>query len=289
MAGKSSAPSLHHLVEAVHAGGGLLGDALDLVRDLGPAVGALGEDSLEDLEDDLLLVAGGRGGVGRDAGLLGSTPRWTSRVASPPSSRIMLAKLCRRASCRICWVHHQYSSSVSPFQAKTGTPAGCRRCLGADRDRGGRVVLGGEDVAAGPADLGAELDQGLDQHRGLDGHVQRAGDAGAGQRLGVAVALPHGHQAGHLVLGEGDLGAAEVGQGEVGDLEVHEASSRSAVRPGSPFRLDTRASAARRILATGLRGRRRHVLAALSDRPARGARDARRGRGRRGRCRARGR
>ena len=25
---------------------------------------------------------------------------------------------------RICWVHHQYSSSVSPFQAKTGTPAG---------------------------------------------------------------------------------------------------------------------------------------------------------------------
>src|SRR3712207_6906384 len=23
------------------------------------------------------------------------------------------------------WVHHQYSGSVSPFQANTGTPAGC--------------------------------------------------------------------------------------------------------------------------------------------------------------------
>ena len=39
--------------------------------------------------------------------------------------------------------------------------------------------------------------------------------------LAAAVALTHRHQAGHLVLGEGDLGAAEVGQGEVGDLEVH--------------------------------------------------------------------
>jgi hypothetical protein len=26
--------------------------------------------------------------------------------------------------CRICWVHHQYSSRLSPFHAKTGTPRG---------------------------------------------------------------------------------------------------------------------------------------------------------------------
>ena len=143
-------------------------------------------------------------------------------VASPPSSRIMLANVSPSASSRICWVHHQYSSSVSPFQAKTGTPCGVLGgAVRADRDRGGGVVLGGEDVAGGPADLGAERDQGLDEHRGLDGHVQRAGDPGAGERLGVAVALAHRHQAGHLVLGEGDLGAAEVGQAEVGDLEVH--------------------------------------------------------------------
>ena len=129
---------------------------------------------------------------------------------------------------RICWVHHQYSSSVSPFQAKTGTPAGastvpCR----ADGDGGRGVVLGGEDVAGGPAHLGAERDQRLDEHGGLDRHVQRAGDPGARERLGVAVALAHRHQAGHLVLGEGDLGAAEVGQAEVGDLEVHRVSPRN--------------------------------------------------------------
>ena len=85
-------------------------------------------------------------------------------------------------------------------------------------DGGGGVVLGGEDVARGPAHLGAQVDERLDQHRRLDGHVQRAGDAGAGQRLGVAVLLAEGHEAGHLDLGQVDLAAAEVGQADVGDL-----------------------------------------------------------------------
>ena len=55
-----------------------------------------------------------------------STPLWTSSVASPPSSRIMFGprSSSRPRQASICSVHHQYSSSVSPFQAKTGTPAG---------------------------------------------------------------------------------------------------------------------------------------------------------------------
>ena len=52
------------------------------------------------------------------------------------------------------------------------------------------------------------------------GHVQRAGDARAGQRLGVGVLAAQRHQAGHLVLGELDLLAAEIGQRKVGDLVV---------------------------------------------------------------------
>src|SRR5205823_11011826 len=85
---------------------------------------------------------------------------------------------------------------------------------------GGGVVLGGEDVAAGPADVGAERLQGLDEDGGLDGHVQAAGDAGARQRLGGRVLAADGHQAGHLVLGDGDFLTAPVGQGEVGDDEI---------------------------------------------------------------------
>ncbi len=54
-----------------------------------------------------------------------STPLWTRRVASPPSSRIMLGPpVGVFGQVRACSVHHQYSSRVSPFQAKTGTPCG---------------------------------------------------------------------------------------------------------------------------------------------------------------------
>ncbi len=54
-----------------------------------------------------------------------STPLCSSIVASPPSSRIMFGPVEPPPSAGqviICSVHHQYSSSVSPFQANTGTP-----------------------------------------------------------------------------------------------------------------------------------------------------------------------
>ena len=94
------------------------------------------------------------------------------------------------------------------------------RALRADRDRGRGVILGGEDVAAGPAHFGAELDQRLDQHRGLDGHVQRAADARTGERLRRSELLAQGAQAGHLVFGEMDLFATERGEREIGDAVV---------------------------------------------------------------------
>ncbi len=52
-----------------------------------------------------------------------STPLWTSSVASPPSSTMRVGP---EPSGHISAspVHHQYSSSVSPFHAKTGVPLG---------------------------------------------------------------------------------------------------------------------------------------------------------------------
>ena len=115
-------------------------------------------------------------GSGTAPAFSNSVPLCTSMVASPPSSRIMFGP-SSPGQFSACSVHHQYSSSVSPFQAKTGTPAGASGVPSrADDDRGGSVVLGGEDVAGDPAHLGAERGQRLDQHRGLDGHVQRAHD-----------------------------------------------------------------------------------------------------------------
>jgi hypothetical protein len=82
------------------------------------------------------------------------------------------------------------------------------------------VILGREDVARRPAHLGAEGGQRLRQHRGLDRHVETAGDALALEGLRGGVLLAHGHEAGHLLLGEQDLLAAPVGQLQVGHLEL---------------------------------------------------------------------
>ena len=52
-----------------------------------------------------------------------SVPMWISRVASPPSSTMESGPV-PSGQVSICSVHHQYSSSVSPFQANTETPCG---------------------------------------------------------------------------------------------------------------------------------------------------------------------
>src|ERR1700742_4617194 len=62
-------------------------------------------------------------GLGTPPACSYSAPLWTNKVASPPSSRIMLGPSSPgQVSARS--VQCQYSSRVSPFQAKTGTPLG---------------------------------------------------------------------------------------------------------------------------------------------------------------------
>ena len=85
--------------------------------------GSLASESLQQLQDDPELLGLGAGGIrARRRRASNSVPLWTSSVASPPSSRIMFGPPSGQVSA--CSVHHQYSSSVSPFQAKTGMPCG---------------------------------------------------------------------------------------------------------------------------------------------------------------------
>ena len=84
------------------------------------------------------------------------------------------------------------------------------------------MVLRRIDVARDPADVGAERGQRLDQHRGLDRHVQRAGDAGALERLLGAIFLARRHQARHLGFGDRDFLAAEFGEADVLDDVIGE-------------------------------------------------------------------
>jgi len=77
------------------------------------------------------------------------------------------------------------------------------------------VVLGREDVAGSPGDLGTEGSQGLDQDCSLDGHVERAGNAGTLEDLLGTVLLTEGNETGHLVFGELDLLATEGSEADV--------------------------------------------------------------------------
>ena len=124
--------------------------------------------------------------------------------------------------------HHFRSLALTVIQGLGRAPPVVFQRLalpGEDRNAGCRngrccVVLGGEDVAASPANVRAERNQGLDQNRGLDGHVQRAGDAYARQGLLCRVLVADGHQAGHLVLSDRNLFTSPVSQGEVGHLVI---------------------------------------------------------------------
>ena len=102
--------------------------------------------------------------------------------------------------------------AISPFQANTGTPAAAIAAAAWSCVE--------KMLQLAQRTRGAQVDQRLDQHRGLDGHVQRAGDAHALQRLAGRVLLADGHQAGHFVLGDGDFLAAPLGQAHVGDFVV---------------------------------------------------------------------
>lgn len=85
---------------------------------------------------------------------------------------------------------------------------------------GGGVVLGAEDVAAGPGNLSTERGEGLDEDGSLDGHVKAASNAGTSERLVSSVLGTGSHETRHLILGELDLLATKGSEGQVGDLEL---------------------------------------------------------------------
>ena len=191
----------------MHAGCRLLRDALDVLCKLGEPTGLLLQRALDEREEHLLLLGAGlveEGGVA----LLGAQAevheqRGVAAVVEDQVGRAAVAPL-EDAAREVPVLLQRLALEGEDGDAGGG-------------DGGGGMVLGRVDVAGGPADVGAERLQRLDQHRGLDGHVQRAGDAGALQRLCRAELLARRHQARHLGLGDGDLLAAPLGEAIVLD------------------------------------------------------------------------
>ena len=206
--GPQQRAGLLHVVETMHARGCLLGDAFDVLGELGEvALGLLLQDALEQREEDFLFL-GARLVEERGVAVLGAH----AEVDEHRGVAAVIEDHVRRAAAVPV---EQLGGVVPVVLQRLALDREHRHARGGDR-RGG-VVLRRVDVAGHPAHVGAERDQRLDQHRGLDRHVQRAGDARALERLLRAVLLTGGHQARHLGLGERDFLAPEFGEPDVLD------------------------------------------------------------------------
>ena len=111
-----------------------------------------------------------------------------------------------------CSVHHQYSSSVSPFQAKTGIPAAA---IAAAAWSWVEKMLQEAQRTSAPSATRVSISTAVCTVMCSE-PVIRAPASGCAAANSSRVR----HQAGHLVLGEGDLLAAELGEAEVGNLVV---------------------------------------------------------------------
>ena len=200
----------------MHAGGGLLGDAADVLGDLRVPAGLGLQPRLDGGEQDLFLLVGRlveKGGIA----ILGANPEMDEEggVAAVVEDHV------RRAA-------------VGPLEDVVGVLPIVLEALAFEGehgdagggDRGCCVVLRRVDVAGGPADIGAERGKRLDQHRGLDGHVQGACDARALERLLRGIFLAHRHEPRHLGLGDVDFLAAPGGEANVLDVVVHAVTLR---------------------------------------------------------------
>ena len=145
-------------------------------------------------------------------------------VASPPSSRIMLALALpvRRPDQDLLGAPPVLLQASRPSRRRPARPAGRRRCRCGPTTTAAAAwswvekMLQEAQRTSAPSATRVSI-------RTAVWIVMCSEPAifAPGERLALGVALTHRHQAGHLVLGEGDLGPAEVGQGQVCDLEVH--------------------------------------------------------------------
>ena len=221
-----------HLVQPVHAGGGLLGDAADAARRSAVHLpGAVGQRGAQQVEDDppLLGVV-----LGRPTGR--PRPSRTRRPCAPAGWR----RRRRRGSCSA----RRRPARSAPARCTTSTPPASRpsrRTPGCPAGRPGcrpgptttaaaawswvEKMLQLPSAPAAPSATSVSISTAVWMVMCSE-PVIRAPRSGWLRR----VLLADRHQARHLVLGEPDLLAPELGQRQIGDLE-RDGSPRASTAP----------------------------------------------------------
>ena len=158
----------------MYAGGGFFGYAADALGDLGPFLRVRGQALFEQAEEHLPFFVRVRLGIRYLAGLLEfhALVHQHGRVAAVVENHVRTFAV-RPGECLF--------GAPPVFLERFALPSEHRNTASGDGRSG--MILGGVDVARGPAHLGAERREGLDQHRGLYRHMQRAGHARSLERF----------------------------------------------------------------------------------------------------------
>ena len=160
--GEGQVALFHQAIEAIDARGGFFGDALDGVALLREPAGRLGK-AFPDLLEEVDFL-------------------FRFRLLDQLCLALFNARADEDVHGGVAAIieDHVGEAAIRPLEDLVGVVPVLFEALalhGEDRDAGFRnggccVVLGREDVARGPADLGAQMRQRLDQHAGLDRHVE---------------------------------------------------------------------------------------------------------------------
>ena len=196
-----------HLIQSMHSGGGLFGDAPDGFSFAGEVGRIDVEDGVQQLQHDFVFVV--VGGVGRgDFAFLLELDTFVHQKGG-------IATVIKNEIGLVVAPVQRLESAPPVFFESFALPGEDRDARGRlwratpDGARGGRMILGGEDVARSPTNFSPQCGECFDEGRGLHGHVQRASDFGTLKRLAAAITFTQCHQSWHFVLGEVDLFSSE--------------------------------------------------------------------------------
>mmetsp|Transcript_1265 Transcript_1265/g.2855 ORF Transcript_1265/g.2855 Transcript_1265/m.2855 type:complete len:449 (-) Transcript_1265:279-1625(-) len=219
--GKQERPVLLHGVQSVDTGSGFLGNSLASGSDLVPLVGLTGfEDALDDGEHNLEFGIVGSGGIGENVVFEEKILGLLSFVNEEGHVTTVINDKIRSVSLAIIIGPGESIQGAFPVFVEGLSLPGENGGGFITSNGGGSVILGGENVARTPSDIGSELVYSLNKDGSLDGHVKRSRNTGSRKRLGRSVFSTARHESRHLNLSEFNVLATVVGKGNIGNFVI---------------------------------------------------------------------
>jgi hypothetical protein len=209
---------LGHNVKSVHTSGGLLRDTNHALSQSVPLARALGELTGKESQDNLELSVVGGVRV-RKRAILGILLLSLDTLVDEESHvSTVIDDEVTSVSLSILRPGDGVEGAL-PVLLKSLTLPGEHGSRAITGNGSGGMILGGEDVAAAPSDLGTKSLQGLDEDSSLNGHVEGTRDTSSSEELSTELTTAS-HQTRHFMLSKFDFLAAEVSKRDISNAII---------------------------------------------------------------------